>query len=102
MNMIKKYFKADDYEVLLMQSGTAMSSVFFNLVEPENPILFYSAGLFSKKFYEEMKRYHKKTSIVTDLNSLMNLIENQSGEMRKIIHFNKVEDGLLVPDIVLP
>jgi phosphoserine aminotransferase len=74
VDMIKKYFNAEDYEVLLMPIGTAMPCIYFNHIFPDNRVIFYSEGSFSSKNYEEMKKYHPETVKVSNEADLIDML----------------------------
>lgn len=57
-----------------MPTGTAMSCIYFNNINPENRVIFYSQGSFSHKCYQEMKKYHPETEIVNNEADLQALL----------------------------
>jgi phosphoserine aminotransferase len=74
VDMIKKYFNAEDFEVLLMPIGTAMPCIYFNHIFPDNRVIFYCEGFFSSKNYEEMKKYHPETVKVSNEADLIDML----------------------------
>lgn len=102
VDAIKQYLGTPDYEVLLMPSASAMASLYYNCIDKDSCMMFYSAGSFSTQPFQEMKRYYPSTERLDSPQALAARLGEIELDRKNIVHYNRIEDGRLVDLPVMP